>query len=88
MAVVGLLYAVLAGLLYVVSFYRARHSRHDFADSKRDDPAANKRAIPTVGQEDKRVFGRPFRTAGGVVVAVTVIVGAVEVALLIMVLRM
>lgn len=85
---VGLLYAVLAGLLYVVSFLRARHSRHDFADSNRDDPVAAKKAIPTVGQENGRVFGRPFRTAGGIVVAVTIIVGAVEIALLVMVMRM
>jgi hypothetical protein len=75
-------------LLYVVSFIRARHSRHDFADQYRDDPAISKNATPTVGQMNKRVFGRPFRTAGGIVLLVTAIVASVEIALLVLVLRM
>jgi hypothetical protein len=85
---VGLLYAVLAGLLYVLSFLRMRHSRHDFADEYRDDATISKGAIPTVGQENGRIFGRPFKTAGSIVIAVTTVVAAVEVALLVEVLRL
>jgi hypothetical protein len=44
-------------------------------------------ALPTVGQEGKRNFGRPFITAGWIVVAVSVIVASVEFALLVLVLE-
>jgi hypothetical protein len=65
-----------------------RHSRHDFADQYRDDPSISKNAIQTVGQENGRIFGRPFKTAGNIVIAVTTVVAAVEIALLAEVLRM
>ena len=73
---VGLLYAVLAGLLCILSFFRARHSRHDFADRP---VTMYGPALKTVGQTGpgKRVFGRPFVTAGWIVVAVTIVVAAV-----------
>lgn len=77
---VGILYAVLAGLLFIVSFFRARHSRHDFAD--RDKEEAQARMIKTKGQDGKRIFGRPFVTAGWIVVAVSALVAAVEICLL------
>lgn len=78
---VGLLYAILSGLLFILSFFRARHSRHDFADRAVSSYGP---ALRTVGQEGKRVFGRPFITAGGIVVAVSVVVAAVEIALLVL----
>jgi hypothetical protein len=81
--VVGLLYAMLGGMLYVISFLRARHSLHDFADGWQNDPRSDVDAIPTVGQESTRVYGRPFKTAGVYVVAVAVAVAAIEVALLV-----
>lgn len=87
-APVGLLYAVLAGLLFVCAFLRARHSQHDFADTDRDIDQLQEDAIPTKGQEHKQVFGRPFVTAGWIVMTVTVVVAAMEIALLVLILRL
>ncbi|KAH9922211.1 uncharacterized protein B0H18DRAFT_1085938 [Fomitopsis serialis] len=39
----------------------------------------------TVGQTGKRNFGRPFITAGWMVIAVTIVVAAVEISLLVLV---
>ena len=83
---VGILYTVLAGLLYGIAFLRQRHSMHDFADSSWNHPSFQN-PIRTVGQTGKRVFGRPFVTAGWIVVLLTVVVAAVEIALLVLVLK-
>ncbi|KAF7307850.1 hypothetical protein MKEN_01145300 [Mycena kentingensis (nom. inval.)] len=99
---VGLLFAILGSALYVVAFLRARHSRHDFADfNKPEDHDANhdgehdlgslrfrpREVIKTRGQENARIFGRPFITAGWIVVAMASVVAVVEVALLVLVMR-
>ncbi|KZT23001.1 hypothetical protein NEOLEDRAFT_1070352, partial [Neolentinus lepideus HHB14362 ss-1] len=100
---IGLLYTILSVLLFVISFMRARHSRHDFADnhidcvdlaelpSKGDEvsgPAPTRHcAIFTRGQENKRIYGRPFVTAGWIVLAVAAVVAAVEIGLFILVLQ-
>ncbi|KAH7911292.1 hypothetical protein BJ138DRAFT_1151046 [Hygrophoropsis aurantiaca] len=84
---IGILYLVLSALLYIVSYFRGRHSRHDFADQS-EHKELYQNAIPTVGQEDRRQYGRPFITAGLNVVSVAAIVIAVEIALLVLVLRM
>jgi hypothetical protein len=91
---VGLLFAVLGAALYVLAFLRARHSRHDFADySKPEDYAtpaarvAGREVLRTKGQENTRVFGRPFVTAGWIVVGVAAIVAGVEIGLLVLVLQ-
>jgi hypothetical protein len=65
---------------------RSRHSRHDFADRREEDPS-HKIAIQTIGQEGKRVFGRPFVTAGWIVVGVSGAVAVVEIGLLALVLK-
>ncbi|KZP33258.1 hypothetical protein FIBSPDRAFT_773808, partial [Athelia psychrophila] len=85
---IGILYAVLAGLLFVASFFRARHSRHDFADYDKEqyDPSRS-RALKSSGQGG-RIFGRPFKTAGWIVVAVALLVAAVEICLMVMVLEL
>ena len=83
---VGILYTASAGMIFVVAFFRQRHSRHDFAD-KYKNPAAYRDAIKTVGQTGKRVFGRPCVTAGWVVIGVTGVVLAVEIALFVLVLK-
>ncbi|KAF8549835.1 hypothetical protein OG21DRAFT_1469509 [Imleria badia] len=84
---IGILFLVLSVLLLGLAYVRARHSRHDFADRTGEEMAAlYRRAIPTKGQEQAREFGRPFTTAGLDVLAVAVIVFAVEVALLALVL--
>lgn len=88
--VVGLLYAILAGLLYVIAFLRARHSREDLEDDWEHDESLREEdadAVLTIGQEDGRKFGRPFKTAGWFIVAVTVIVALIEIGLLILILR-
>lgn len=81
---VGLAYTVLGAALTVMSFIRHQYSRHDFADIHRKETWEHAR--PTVGQTGERVFGRPFITAGWIVIAVTVIVAAVEISLLVLVL--
>lgn len=83
---VGLLFAVLGGILFVISFFRSRHSIHDFADRHKESHLLDN-AIQTKGQEGTRIFGRPFVTAGWIVVQVTVVVAAVEIALLVLILR-
>ncbi|KAF5381513.1 hypothetical protein D9757_008155 [Collybiopsis confluens] len=81
---VGLLFLILGALLFVISFLRDRHSRHDFADL----PTPNHEydtadVIQTVGQKGSRIFGRPFVTAGWIVIAVAGVVLAVEIGLLV-----
>ncbi|KAI0742926.1 hypothetical protein C8Q80DRAFT_1191484 [Daedaleopsis nitida] len=84
---IGILYTVLAVLLFVITYFRQRHSRHDFADKNRN-PAANIDAIKTVGETGKRNFGRPFVTAGWIVALLSLIVFVVEISLLILVLKL
>ncbi|KAI5477460.1 D-lactaldehyde dehydrogenase [Pseudohyphozyma bogoriensis] len=67
-AKIGLLYVILSSLLLIVSSVRAKRSDHDFADIYRpttsivrDDPAS-------VLEPGPRIWGRPFRTSGYVVV--------------------
>lgn len=82
---VGILYTVLACLLYAIAFLRQKHSLHDFADSRLNNFASLKTPVQTVGQAGKRIFGRPFITAGWIVVILTVIVAAVEIGLMVLV---
>ena len=84
--IVGLLFAVLACLLFILAFIRSRHSRHDFADRNKED-APWPPAIVTVGTEGTRVFGRPFVTAGWIVIGVSAVVATVEIALFYLVLQ-
>lgn len=86
MATVGLLYLVLSIFLFALAFLRSRRSRHDFADRPATS-ALYQRAIPTIGQEDKREHGRPFITAGRDVLAVGALVMTVEILLLVFVLQ-
>ncbi|KDR78263.1 hypothetical protein GALMADRAFT_266776 [Galerina marginata CBS 339.88] len=83
---IGLLFAILGALLFVLSFVRARHSTHDFADRHKEAHRID-HCIKTKGQEGTRIFGRPFVTAGWSVVQVTVVVAAVEIALLVLIVR-
>ncbi|TFK71189.1 hypothetical protein BDN72DRAFT_474053 [Pluteus cervinus] len=85
---IGLLFAILAGALFVLSFLRAAHSNNDFADFSKEGPHRRyKHVIKTVGTEGTRIFGRPFITAGWIVLAVSIIVAVVEIALLVLILR-
>lgn len=72
---VGLLFAILGGLLFVLAFLRSRHSRHDFADRGKEGEESlfHRDVIQTVGQEGKRIFGRPFITAGWIVVGLWIL---------------
>ena len=80
------MFAILGSLLFIVAYMRGRHSKHDFADRVRK-PYPPELIMETVGQEDKRVFGPPFVTAGWMVVAVSCIVAAVEIVLLVLIIR-
>lgn len=75
---IGLVFLVLAVMLAILAFLRNRRSYHDFADQNR--PVATT-------ENGARVFGRAFVTAGWIVVAVTAVVGVVEIALLVLVLK-
>lgn len=67
-------------MLYSFSYFRQRHSRHDFAGELTEKPA-----IATKGQENKRIFGRPFVTAGWIVLGVFVTVLGIEIGLLVLI---
>ncbi|KZT64202.1 hypothetical protein DAEQUDRAFT_769905 [Daedalea quercina L-15889] len=82
---IGIVYAILAGLLYVVAFLRHRKSRHDFADKHVGRTWAH--ALPTIGQKGKQNFGRPLATASWFVLLLTAIVALVEAALLALIMR-
>ncbi|KAK0440154.1 hypothetical protein EV421DRAFT_2084080 [Armillaria borealis] len=84
---VGLLFAILGCLLFIIAFLRSRHSQHDFADPQEPEPQAESSETETVGQENTRVFGRPFITAGWIVLAVSGVVAAVEIGLLVLILQ-
>lgn len=75
---VGLTFLALSVMLAIIAAIRQRHTYIDFSDQHRPP------AVPG----GPRIFGRPFVTAGQVVIAVTVVVAAVEIALLVLVLRM
>ncbi|KAL1737366.1 hypothetical protein EV714DRAFT_241389 [Schizophyllum commune] len=79
----GILFAVFGVLMFFLSFYRSKHSKHDFADH--DYTRYEGRMKETKGQHGKRVFGRPFVTAGRVVVLVTALVLALEITLMVLV---
>ncbi|KAF8999852.1 hypothetical protein BDQ17DRAFT_1400660 [Cyathus striatus] len=83
---IGLLFAILGGLLFGLAFLRSRHSQHDFADRHKEDDTHLK-GIKTIGQDSGRIFGRPFVTAGWIVLQVTVVVAAVEITLLVLILK-
>ncbi|CAL1698349.1 unnamed protein product [Somion occarium] len=78
---IGIAYVVLSVMLYALAYTRQRHSKHDFADRDIIKPA-----LPTKGQEHQRIFGRPFKTAGWIIVGVSAAVAAIEVVLFILVL--
>jgi hypothetical protein len=79
------LFAVLGAFLYLLSFTRARHSVHDFADRNKEQAALD-HGLQTMGQENGRNFGRPFVTAGWIVIELVVVVAALEIAMLVLIL--
>ncbi|PPQ74652.1 hypothetical protein CVT24_003837, partial [Panaeolus cyanescens] len=80
----GLLFAILGALLFVIAYLRSRQGRHDFADRSKEAHLLDQ-GIPTKGMENARIFGRPFVTAGRMVVYVTIVVAAVEIGLLVLI---
>ncbi|KAJ4480900.1 hypothetical protein J3R30DRAFT_3462208 [Lentinula aciculospora] len=96
---IGLLFTILGGLLFVLSFLRDRHSRHDFADPRTTSTKPHisftfygsyetEDIIQTKGQKGTRIFGRPFVTAGWIVISVASVVLAVEIGLLVLILEL
>jgi hypothetical protein len=88
MVVVGIVYAVLAFLLCVCAFFRTPYARYDIADTDDADDTLSWLAIPTVGQEHKQSFGRPFVTAGNIVAVVAFVVAGTEIALFVLVMQL
>ncbi|CAE6500962.1 unnamed protein product [Rhizoctonia solani] len=89
---IGLLYVILAVLLFIVSIVRRKHSRHDFSDlhashGRFDGHHAPESEGGPNPSPRKRIFGRPFVTAGWVVVFLTSVVAIIEIALLIFLLQ-
>lgn len=82
---VGLLFAILSAILFIIAFFRSRHSTHDFADRHKHSPEIDD-CILTKGQENGRIFGRPFITAGWIVIEVAVVVAFAEIVLLVLIL--
>jgi len=72
--------------MFVISYFRSRHSTHDFADRHKEAHKFDV-CIKTKGQDGARIFGRPFVTAGWIVVQVTAVVAAAEIALLVLIIR-
>ncbi|KAF8064292.1 hypothetical protein FPV67DRAFT_1420172 [Lyophyllum atratum] len=87
---IGILFAILGSLLMALSYLRARHSDQDFDDRWKEEERAKRHqdAMKTVGQEGTRIFGRPFITAGWIVLAVACVVAVVEVGLLVLIMRL
>ncbi|KAF4611476.1 hypothetical protein D9613_003901 [Agrocybe pediades] len=83
---IGIIFAILGGLMFVLAFFRNRHSKHDFADRHKEARRLDN-AIKTKGQEGSRIFGRPFVTAGWIVIQVAFVTAATEIALLVLILR-
>ena len=83
---VGLLFVILGAVLFIIAYLRARHSAHDFADRNKEAQILDS-GIKTEGQDNTRIFGRPFVTAGWTVVQVTVAVAVVELGLLGLIIR-
>ncbi|KAI0772445.1 hypothetical protein BD413DRAFT_43154 [Trametes elegans] len=81
---IGILYTALAGMLFILAFFRQRHSRHDFADHHLHGTGYDN-VVKTVGQTGKRIFGRPFVTAGWIVAILSLVVFAVEICLLVLI---
>ncbi|KAM0747516.1 hypothetical protein T439DRAFT_292826, partial [Meredithblackwellia eburnea MCA 4105] len=65
---IGLLYVILASLLLLTSLKRKQRSDDDLADNF-------KSSLPStqVSQDGKRIWGRPFKTSGVVVVLIGVV---------------
>ncbi|TCD62327.1 hypothetical protein EIP91_007067 [Steccherinum ochraceum] len=78
---IGIVYVVLAVALYGFSYLRGRRSRHDFADQY----LSEKPPIVTQGQQNKRIFGRPFVTPGWHVLGVFLTVLGIEIGLLVLI---
>ncbi|KDQ16416.1 hypothetical protein BOTBODRAFT_64758 [Botryobasidium botryosum FD-172 SS1] len=97
---IGLLYVILAGFLFLLSILRRRHSRHDFSDrygvvagrwdgdTIEGEVAQSRARDSSVDSTCRRIYGRPFVTAGWIVVAVSLVVAAVEVGLLVLILNL
>jgi hypothetical protein len=81
---VGLVFAILGGLLFILAFFRSRHCTHDFADRDKECSEVDQ-GLKTIGQESGRIFGRAFVTAGWIAVGVTVVVALAEIALLVLI---
>ena len=70
----------------MVAYLRSRHSTDDFEYRHRYSPEIDF-CIKTKGQESGRIFGRPFITAGWIVIEVAFVVAVAEVTLFVFLLN-
>lgn len=92
------MYVILACLLYICDLARRRKSHSEFADAVKGSLGPRRwdhADIYPPGQRTAadanargRIFGAPFTTAGWVVIAVTMVVAGVELALFVLLLRL
>ncbi|KAF9261995.1 hypothetical protein L218DRAFT_929910 [Marasmius fiardii PR-910] len=86
---IGLIFAILGALLLLISFTRDRHSRHDFADPRANEEEEEETPIPNFSSTPPaRIFGRPFVTAGWIVIAVTSVVLVAEIGLMVLIIKL
>ncbi|KAF8322782.1 uncharacterized protein EI90DRAFT_3020045 [Cantharellus anzutake] len=87
---IGLLYCILTALLALTTVVRRKHSRHDFSDKYRGiggrgDGTGDDDRLTLEGGGDPvpvRIFGRPFVTAGRIVIIISLLVVTIQVTLL------
>ncbi|CCA71288.1 hypothetical protein PIIN_05227 [Serendipita indica DSM 11827] len=77
---IGLLFSALGAVLYMCALARRRHSNLDFADQEVPQEARS----PVSSLHGSRIFGRPFRTAGNVVLLVSLLVTSTHITLFVL----
>ncbi|KAI0314870.1 hypothetical protein OF83DRAFT_1174351 [Amylostereum chailletii] len=89
---IGLLYAVLAALLFACAYLRERHSQRSLNEGEEEEDEGSplrrgRHVVQTKGHEHKAPVGPPFVTAGWVVISVAGIVAVTEIVLLALILE-
>ncbi|KAK9894853.1 hypothetical protein P389DRAFT_85436 [Cystobasidium minutum MCA 4210] len=79
-AKIGIIYVVMAALLILISIARRRQSMHDFADQYQKGPDYR--------PGGKRYWGREFKTVGNLVIFLCCAIGGLELAVLVVLMRM
>lgn len=76
------MYAILAAAFAITAYARRRYSNEDFADQRMPSPVSSAGGSKDSAIAARRIFGRPFVTAGWIVVGTTTVVAAIQLSLL------